>query len=306
MVVTQIAMGTVNAGALTSTHQVFCWGSNASGQIASPPSAAVMGTPTQNTNVSGDVDQVVVSNDISGVSDAVCVRRTASHEVDCWGASASGTLFPAVSNPALCSAGMDDYCNPHSTPVPMVFTSPGGALLTADAFSVGPLAGVALQGTKVFTWGSNYYGQGVLGTATAHFDPRQILATTPVTGVAAEGLDTLMLASDGTVWTLGWSDLGQIGNGKLSNGNCPNPTTTQGCADTPVQIPPASLSGVARVIGGTFGSAAITGAGKLYLWGANYDASLGHAPGTMGDVNCGTPAAPAACADVPSVVAGLP
>ena len=89
---------------------------------------------------------------------------------------------------AVCSAGGDNYCTPHATPVPMVFTSPAGALLTADALSVGASVGVALQGTKVLVCVSNYYAQGANSSQASHFDPKQILGTTPVSGIAAQGL----------------------------------------------------------------------------------------------------------------------
>jgi hypothetical protein len=262
----QVVAGRQATCVLTSTHDVWCWGLNNSGQISSPPTAGIVGAPVKNANVVGNADQVVVSTDEAATANAVCVRRTTTHEVDCWGAGGN-TLFPATANHTLCSAGGDDYCTPHATPVPMVFSQSAGPLVTADDLSIGVGVGIALQGTSVFTWGINNFGQGSASSPSGSFNPRQIFTTTPGSAVSALGVTTALIATDGTVYTLGWADDGALGNDVhgTAAGLCPL-MDGQGCANAPVHIPAASLSGVTKVASGLFGSVAITGAGKLYAW----------------------------------------
>jgi alpha-tubulin suppressor-like RCC1 family protein len=187
----------------------------------------------------------------------------------------------------------------------MVFSMPTGAAVTADAFAFGYLVGVALQGGNVLTWGLNNYGQNGKGSATGHFDPHVLTATPalpPMTAVTTQMLTTLMLDNGGNVWTLGWNDNGQAGVGSNTTGNCPS--STQQCENQPVKIP--NLTSVVKIIDGGFNSAAITADGKLWMWGTNYEATLGHAPNTGGDKNCGSASMPLACATSPVQVTGVP
>jgi alpha-tubulin suppressor-like RCC1 family protein len=297
VVITQISMGTVNACALASTGDLYCWGSNADGQIAAPPSVALVPTPTMVLN---GVQQVSVGSDISGVGDAICVLIAPVSQVECWGAG--GTLFPAGPSPA-CDAGGDPDCTHTPTVVPSVFSPSSGAVV-ADAISIGALVGVAHKGGSVTVWGNDNYGQSGLGAASPgpnHFDPRTLGNVPSIAAVSAAGLTTLLLDTTGDVWALGWSDDGQIGNGTFANGTCPI-NNGQQCQDTPVKL--SSLSGIAKIRTSLFDSAAITQDGKLFMWGTNYDASLGHAPKPVADGVC--PGSTQACSPSPVLVTVAP
>jgi alpha-tubulin suppressor-like RCC1 family protein len=295
VVATQLSVGTVNACVLTSTKDVYCWGSNASGQIMSP-SAALVPTPTL---ITSGAAQVAVGTDISGQNDAICVIDAATGDVGCWGAG--GNLFPAGPNPA-CDAGGDIDCTHTKTIVPTVFSPSNGIAVTADAISIGVLAGVALKGTGVIAWGDNSYGQAGTGPSpSGHFDPHS-LSVPGITAVSATGLTTLLLDSSGNVWSLGWSDSGQIGNGQFANGNCPG-GNNQSCKDSPVQL--SMPTSVIKIRSGSFNSAVITKDSKLWMWGTNYMATLGHAPDTVKDGTCpGVPTA--ACSPTPQLVTIVP
>ncbi len=218
----------------------------------------------------------------------MCVRLTTSGNVERWGDSFGGALFPALFNGA-CDAGGDSYCTPTKTIVPTVFSPPNGIPVTADALSVGAYVGVALKGGSVVVWGNDSYGQSGLGLSLSpgakHFDPRA-LAVPPMTAVSAVGgLTTLLLDTGGNVWALGWGPYGQIGNGVFVTTNCPQPPPNAGdCQDVPVKL--LSPTGVAKIRSGINNSAAITNDGKLWMWGANYEASLGHAPNLAVDGTC--------------------
>jgi hypothetical protein len=262
------------------------------------PSQTLVTTPAL---VASGAAQVSVGSDESGVYDAVCVRTGATGTVQCWGASQGGTQFPAPVTQGCATNGGDPNCTPNITTVPTVFSPNNGVAVTAGALAMGLITGAALQGQSVVVWGSDNYGQSGLGLTHSpypnHFDPRT-LSVTGVTAISSAALTTLLLDSGGHVWALGWSDLGQIGNGVFMNGDCPI-NNGQQCADTPIML--SSPTGVAKVRSGLFGSAAITQDGKLWMWGANYDASLGHAPGTSGDVLC-SPGDTAYCNPTPGKV----
>jgi alpha-tubulin suppressor-like RCC1 family protein len=282
-VATQISLGTVTACALTSTNDVYCWGSNQSAEEQMQPSQTLVSTPA---HMASGVAQVSVGTDIPGTHDAVCIRLRGSGNVQCWGASAGATLFPAQQNPG-CNAGGDPNCTFKVTTVPTVFSPNNGVAITADALAVGAAVAVALQGTNAVVWGGDSYGQGGFGAASSpgpgHFDVHTLQGLPPIKAIANGGLTTLLLDATANVWAIGWSDNGQIGNGIFANGPCPLGNGQQ-CKDKPLQIP--TLSGVAQVFSGIFNAAAITQAGKLWMWGTNYEASLGHAPGTAGDAIC--------------------
>src|SRR6266851_5429957 len=92
------------------------------------------------------------------------------------------------------------------------------------------------------SWGSN-------GSST----PVQVTGLTGVTQVAAGGLHSLALRSDGTVWAWGYNFVGQLGNG------------TQTGSGTPVQV--TGLTGVIQVAAGGLHSLALRSDGTVWTWG---------------------------------------
>jgi alpha-tubulin suppressor-like RCC1 family protein len=79
--------------------------------------------------------------------------------------------------------------------------------------------------------------------------------------VAAGEAHTVILKSDGTVWTMGYNGYGQLGDG-----------TTTGRM-TPIQV--SGLTDVVAVAAGRHTSMAITSTGALYVWGWNGNGQVG-------------------------------
>lgn len=146
---------------------------------------------------------------------------------------------------------------------------------TADDFSPAPVPGltgitqvsagaydtvaVRSDGT-VWAWGLN--GNGELdGSAnkTAHPTPEQVPGLSGITQVATDGFHTLALRSDGTVWSWGTNDHGEVGDG------------TTATRFSPV---PLSLAAVTQIAVGSATSAAIRSDGTLLTWGDDNSGGL--------------------------------
>ena len=120
----------------------------------------------------------------------------------------------------------------------------------------------------LWAWGSNQAGQ--LGTETQETSTdlegnpipyaSQPLAVMEDVVSASAGADfTVALKADGTLWTWGGNDEGQLGTG-----------TTEG-STTPVQV----LDQVTAVVAGDYHVAALRTDGTLWMWGSNIDGQLG-------------------------------
>ena len=129
---------------------------------------------------------------------------------------------------------------------------------TADDFSPAPVPGltgvtqvsagaydtlaVRSDGT-VWAWGLN--GNGELdGSAnkTVHLTPEQVPGLSGITQVATDGFHALALRSDGTVWSWGTNDHGEVGDGTTKTRLSPEPLSLSAVT----QIAAASETSAAR------------------------------------------------------------
>ena len=94
-----------------------------------------------------------------------------------------------------------------------------------------------------------------------------LVGSSALAQTAAGGLShTVILKSDGTVWSVGANSSGQLGDN----------TTTQRKALTQI----SGLNGVVAVAAGDYHSMAITSTGALYVWGENGSGQVGDASTT--------------------------
>jgi alpha-tubulin suppressor-like RCC1 family protein len=89
---------------------------------------------------------------------------------------------------------------------------------------------------------------------------------TGVAAIAAGDSHTVLLKSDGTVWTCGYNANGQVGDGTTANRN--TPTQVQG------------LTGVVAIGGGDLHSMALKSDATLWSWGGNSGGQLGDGTST--------------------------
>jgi alpha-tubulin suppressor-like RCC1 family protein len=122
--------------------------------------------------------------------------------------------------------------------------------------SAGGLHSLALRSDgTVWAWGNNLWGQ--LGNGSSSWGvatPVQVTGLTGVIQVAAGGVHSLALRSDGTVWA--WGDGGT------------------GVQLTPVQV--TGLTGVTKISAGEMFSLALRSDGTVWAWGHNGSGQLGN------------------------------
>ena len=132
---------------------------------------------------------------------------------------------------------------------------------------------LASDGT-VYAWGRNNYGQLGKNDATdAHIPAAVRTLGTPMAGkiivqLAAGNSQSIALASDGTVYTWGWNQYGQLGNGTTMNSRIPVAVVTAGT--------PLAGKTISQIAAGNAHALAMTDDGTMYTWGWNQHGQLGN------------------------------
>jgi len=103
------------------------------------------------------------------------------------------------------------------------------------------------------------------------FNVRQNVFTPSFISISAGGYHNVSLMSDGTVWTWGSNNHGQLGNGKMTSGASPLPNPTL------IQVKKDDGSGLYanNVSAGLWHTLALDDDGKVWAWGSNDKGQLG-------------------------------
>ncbi|HEX5041331.1 MAG TPA: S8 family serine peptidase [Candidatus Polarisedimenticolaceae bacterium] len=181
---------------------------------------------------------------VAGTSHTVTLLQDGS--VKAWGNNSDGQLG-------------DGSTAQRTSPVSILDPSVG--VVTIAAGSRHTLA-LKRDGT-VLAWGDNTYGQLGNGdpTHTDRLVPTAVSNLTNVVAVAAGFYHSVAVKGDGTVWTWGLNNTGQLGDGTHTD------------RDSPVLVP--GLTGVRRVAAGAYFSFAGLQNGTLKGWGHNAYGQLG-------------------------------
>ena len=156
------------------------------------------------------------------------------------------------------------------------FTSSNSALPVSSLVGVVGVAGgqrhsmALMPDGTIQAWGRNIEGQLGDGTTIGRQTPLQVSGLTGVVAVAMipGGSHSIALKADGTVWTWGYNDSGQLGD---------NSTTAK---STPAQV--SGLSGILSISGGARHSMALKSDGTVWAWGRNVEGQLGDGTAAAG------------------------
>ena len=230
------------------------WGSDSFGQLGDG-----------NTNVNQSFAASARYADGTPVSDVVTMAVGQRHSVV---VRADGSVWAWGDN----SQGQigDGTTIGRTRPVPVVHSS-GAPFKDAVAVAVDDAHSVALKrdGT-VWAWGYGALGQLGNGSTTSSPHPVQVIATdgAPLSGIVAvmvgRAVD-IALRRDGTVWSWGDNNQGQLGDG----------TTTQRLrADRVLVAPGQPLTGVNTIWAGHLDAFAVRLDGTAWAWGSNFFGQL--------------------------------
>ncbi len=131
----RIAVASTHACAIDDLGDVYCWGSNFSGELGHPGAPAPSATPTKVAGLDSPAAR------IAGGQEQTCVVET-DGDVLCWGANYYGQLGSAVSSTT-------------SVPTPVVGLPDNIVDVTASADNTCALAADG----RVFCWGEDQFGQ---------------------------------------------------------------------------------------------------------------------------------------------------
>ena len=235
-----IAAGTSHPLVLTSDGIVLAWGNNNCGQLGRGTTGGYFDSPAQTIDIS---NIVAVSG---GLGHSLALKSDGS--VWAWGANEVGQLGYGVSG----SATDKDR--------PVKVLNLDNVIAVAGGYN----HSLALKSNgTVWAWGRNNSGQlGNGTTGTAIVSPLQVNELTNVAAIAGGQNHSLALKSDGTVWTWGRNEYGQLGVGTLA-----------GFSFVPVQV--TAISGVIAIARGYSHSLALKSDGTVWAWGQNDYGQLG-------------------------------
>lgn len=248
----QVDAGWAHAAAIMSNGTLWTWGANNYGQLGNGTTAS-SGSPER---IGSDVDWGSIS---AGYAHTVALK--ANGILWTWGWNAYGQLGNGTWNNSA------------------LWTSPQqlGTDTNWNSIMAGRQHTIALKSDgSVWSWGINAAGELGIGNNTGPETcySSQKCSTIPlqvtlgnIVRVAVGRRHTLALRADGTIWSWGYNNYGQIGNGTAANSHAP------------VQIP--AIANVVSIAAGEYHSLALTSDGKLLAWGRNNFGQLGN--GTTAD-----------------------
>jgi alpha-tubulin suppressor-like RCC1 family protein len=258
--VVQAAAGGAHSLALSSTGQLYAFGSNRFGQLGSTtnngnenanPTPAALALP----GASGPVSQIAAG-------DAHSLALTSTGQLYAFGSNEFGQLGNAA------NSGTE-----LANPTPLAVTLPGASGPVVQ-IAAGASHSLALTSTgQLYAFGSNRFGQlgtaGASGTLSPTSTPTRVSlpgASGPVIQIAAGAFHSLALTATGQLYTFGRNNFGQLGS---ENGEgTPNPTPA-------LLSMPAGAAPIVQLAAGASDSLLVTASGQLYAFGANTFGQLG-------------------------------
>ncbi len=280
-----LAAGGSHTCALNGAGAIWCWGSNAQGQLGVGSSVSSTKSP---------LGISIVAKGLSVGRDFTCALQS-SGCVRCWGAGASGQLgngatqntsvpvdVSGLSSVESIAAGAQHACavmnggsvncwgnnsagqlgdgtqTNRSLPAPVSLSGAAKAVGAGEAHTC-----VLLMSGAVHCWGANGDGQLGDGGSSPSLAPKVVSGLSAgVKAIAVGGHHACALLADGAVKCWGKNANGQVGDGSSASKNAP----------VEVLAPSAK---VASLVAGPANSCAVNESGLILCWGANADGVLG-------------------------------
>src|SRR3712207_4745846 len=151
----------------------------------------------------------------------------------------------------------------------------------------------------VWAWGDNFFGElgnGINGIKADSPEPVRVKDLEGVRAIEGGGWFSLALKNDGTVWTWGYNQDGELGNGAADNAEetkCENtakpgdPQVVSSCTDSPTPVQVSELDGVEAVAAGSTHALALKEDGTVWAWGSSEQGQLGNGMKTQGTKTLG-------------------
>lgn len=219
----------------------------------------------------GHENYVVISpTELDGLSDMVDVRGKFYHTL---GVRADGTLWGWGSD-NVGSLGMGSVLGFVHSPQKVVGVNGNGFLTNVVSADVGETHSIALRSDgSVVSFGGNNFGQLGNGTLSSRVSPTQVLKSpssilTDIIAISSGNNFNLALSSNGTVWSWGQNNYGQLGDGTTTNRNYPIQVKGKGGSGL--------LSDVIAISSGGSHSLALKSDGTVWSWGRNSNGQLGN------------------------------
>jgi alpha-tubulin suppressor-like RCC1 family protein len=233
--------------AVKSDGTVWAWGWNRNGELGHDTSASPCPPPLTGTCSNVPVQVIGVTNPLTVTGGGFfSLALMPDHTILGWGQNNHGELG-------------DESYSQRSAPV-----HASSVLSNVVNVSAGWFHAVALTAdNKVWTWGNNSNGESGTGvTSTAGISvPIQVPGLDHVIQASAGDGFTAILKSDGTVWTWGVNNFGELGDGTFNT------------RATPAQV--QGLSDVVYLAARDYHVLVIKSDGSVWAWGSNENGECG-------------------------------
>ncbi|QVK16776.1 DUF5011 domain-containing protein [Mycoplasmatota bacterium] len=264
--ITKVSLGYYHSSAITSEGRMFTWGRNNDSQLGDGTTTN-KSNPTEitsNFNNLGDgetITKVSLGNNSSAI--------TSEGRIYTWGYNGYGQLG-------------DGTTTSRNTPTEITSKFNLGVGETIQELSLGCHHSSAITSEgKIFTWGRNNDSQLGDGTTTNKSTPTEI--TSNFNDVVVEKIylpisetiqklslgtyHSLAITSEGRIFTWGFNDYGQLGDGTTTARNTPTEITGNFNLGEGETITEVSL--------GYSNTSVITSEGRIFTWGCNNTSQLG-------------------------------
>ncbi len=314
--VTKVAVGQVETCALTTGNAVYCWGYNQTFTLGDPTELDAGFSTSAPKQVAALSGKTITDLDLARNATHACAISE-GEGVWCWGFNNLGQLghTPGLGTPTDIPSGIAGGAAGNATPQLVAGTPFATHVAVAQSVSCG-----STDGGTAGCWGTDQQGQfgngmftasGTVSGLTAAANGETNIATIVGGGGGSSGV-FCAVATDSHLSCWGATDWGEVGNGAYNQvdaaaGFDAGPVCNGvHCVDTPQTLPML----VKAVSVGFTGALALGTDGKVYAWGYNNYAQLGHAPLTAGDQNACSTGNPVdgvgSCNAIPATVNSLP